>query len=229
MKPFLCLLVVLFSSIALAEPRDAALRLRHGAYAASAVAVSLESPPDGGIGWAITAHHVLKGGSAPIVLHTFDYDGDKPIQYHEFPAKLYSAIPEHDLALLVVYANDTGGKWSPAVLAAEDYRFSIHDQLTAYGCGGGRDPEMQKYLPVTHYKDRGFTAAVIVDDGIEKGRSGGPIFNSAGRVVGVASASTDRFDTFHAIVNVEGRGPGPIGLRNSGYYTPIDAIWELFK
>lgn len=229
MKPFLCLLVVLFSSIALAEPRDAALRLRHGDYAASAVAVSLEAPPAGGIGWAITAHHVPKGGNAPIMLHVFEYEGDKPVKYHEFPAKLYSSIEKHDLALLTVYANETGGKWSPVVLAAEDYRFSVHDPLEAYGCGGGRDPVLKWYLPVTHYKDRRSTAAVIVDDGIERGRSGGPIFNSAGKVVGVASASTDRFDTFDVVVNVEGRGPGPISLRNSGYYTPIDAIWELFK
>lgn len=229
MKQILFVLLVLCASVVSANPRDAAMRLRHGDYAGSAVAVKLEQPPEGGIGWALTAAHVFKAGKAPIVLHGFDYDADGKIErYHEFPAKIYRIDHQNDLALLEVFASKSDGVLRPAPLAPRDYQYSIHDALMSYGCAGGRDPDAKPYLPVTHLTDPNYTRAIIVDDGNKQGRSGGPLFNSKGQIVGIASASEDKPATFNLITGVEGREAGPLSFKNAAWFGAIDTIWLLF-
>lgn len=215
-------LLLLCSTLTAGEPRESALRFHQGDHVASAVAVDLESIPPGAVGWALTARHVLKRGPVPITLHSYDWSSDgEPEQFHEWPAVVSHVSDRHDLALLIVRPGKSAGRWVPAKLAKRTYEYTLADRLRSYGCAGGRDPDEMFCRAVSH----GSTLTVDRDNIL--GRSGGPLFNSAGHIVGIASTRTVGAWTVTP-ARVVGRDSQPITLPASSDFVPVDGIWSLW-
>jgi len=224
MHKILCLLIAAWCSAAIAgDPRDSVLRFKSGHNVGSAVAVDLESVEPGQIGWALTAKHVLFSRTAPVVLHSFDWsESGEALRYHAWPAKVSHVSEDNDLALLAVFPCESDGVWRPAKLAPLDYRYSVADPLLSCGCPGGRDPDHFRCSPVAH------RATLSVDRDNVLGRSGGPLFDGKGRIVGIASTRTVGQWTTET-VNVLGRDEKPVTLPASSDFVPVDRIWSLWK
>ena len=224
MHTILCFAIVAWCSIALGDgPRDASLRFKSGQNVGSAVAVDLEAVEPGSVGWALTAKHVLAGRDVPVVLHSFDWSEDgEPLRYHAWPAKVTHVSDQDDLCLLAVFPCESDGVWRPAKLAPASYRYNVADPLASFGCAFGRDPDRLECLPVAH------RSTVSVDKDNRLGRSGGPLFDSKGRIVGIASTRTVGQWTTET-VNVVGRDERPLTLPASSDFVPIDRIWSLWK
>ena len=80
--------------------------------------------------------------------------------------------------------------------------------VEAGGCNNGRDPDKRTHRVVKELDN------VILDTENTIGRSGGPLYNPEGKLIGIASTSTiGSWD----------------GLPHSCDYVSVKGIWSLFK
>ncbi|HVT53213.1 MAG TPA: DegQ family serine endoprotease, partial [Dongiaceae bacterium] len=130
-------------------------------------------------GYIVTNNHVIENADE-ITVTTHDNE--------EFKAKLIGADDKTDLALLKV---DTGGKALPFVPWGDSDKMRIGDWVLAignpFGLGGsvtaGIVSARQRDINAGPYDD-----FLQTDASINRGNSGGPMFNMDGEVVGINSA-----------------------------------------
>ena len=126
----------------------------------------------------VTSHHVVKGADSVTVTLQ---DGRK------LEARVTGADPKTDLALLEV---DAGGAL-PVVEFGDSDRTRIGDWVVAVGNPFGLGGTVTAGIVSGHGRDIGpgpYGDYLQVDAPINRGSSGGPLFDRSGRVVGVNTA-----------------------------------------
>lgn len=194
-----CLMILLMVML-LGAPE---LRCVNEEYVGSAVAVSLE---DGGR-WALTAKHCIKKPKGKIELHCFENG-----VYHTFKARLYCVSESHDVCLLEVLSCDTDCEWKTVELADIDYVYKKGSVVESWGCANGRDPDKRIHKVVKELDN------IILDTENTIGRSGGPLYNAEGKLIGIASTSTVGSWVVDDVV-----------LPHSCDYVSVKGIWSLFQ
>ena len=134
-------------------------------------------------GYVVTNNHVVEGGSGPIQV-TFSDAGTAS-------ATLVGSDPESDLAVVKV---DKGGL--PPVEFGDSDQLQVGDPVIAVGSPLALSNTVTYGIvsaldrPIRTEDEAGGTryyAAVQTDAAVNQGNSGGPLFDAAGRVVGVNS------------------------------------------
>ena len=129
-------------------------------------------------GFIVTNHHVVDRASRVEVI----FDGGKRLD-----AKVVGGDPKTDLALLKVKA----GEPLPHVAWGDSDKIRIGDWIMAVGNPFGLNSTVTAGIVSARGRSLRSTALVDflqVDAPINKGNSGGPTFNMAGRIVGVNTA-----------------------------------------
>ncbi|MEO0653129.1 MAG: trypsin-like peptidase domain-containing protein, partial [Planctomycetota bacterium] len=153
-------------------------------------------------GHIVTNHHVVEGAQTLVV--TFA-DGRR------YPARLMGVSTRLDLAVLEVDAPGEGLRPLPLGSSAD---LSVGQVLYAIGSPFGLDQTLSAGLlgglERTVRDDRGrlLTGMIQTDAAIHPGNSGGPLLDSAGRVIGIATAVVE----------------SPGGNGGIGFAIPIDVV-----
>ena len=133
-------------------------------------------------GYVVTNNHVIDGADADGITVKLQDDDT------EFKAKLIGKDPKTDLALLKI---EPGSRKLVAVKFGDSSRMRVGDWVLAignpFGLGGsvtaGIVSARQREINSGPYDD-----FIQTDASINKGNSGGPLFNMAGEVIGVNTA-----------------------------------------
>ena len=129
-------------------------------------------------GLVVTNHHVVRDAeNITVTLH----DGRK------FPATLRGADPKTDLALLEINA----GESLTAVSFGDSDRTRVGDWVLAVGNPFGLGGTVTAGIVSARGRDIGsgpYDDFIQVDAPINRGNSGGPLFNRAGEVIGINTA-----------------------------------------
>ena len=129
-------------------------------------------------GLVVTSHHVVKGANTvTVTLH----DG------REFEARVTGADPKTDLAILEVDA----GEALPTVEFGDSDATRVGDWVVAVGSPFGLGGTVTAGIVSARGRDIGsgpYDDYLQLDAPINRGNSGGPLFDRGGRVVGVNSA-----------------------------------------
>jgi serine protease Do len=158
-------------------------------------------------GYIITNDHVVTG-SDEIYIKLSDNT--------EFPAKIVGTDPKTDIALLKIDANR---KLSPAKLA-DSSKVRVGDIAIAIGNPLGFGGTVTMGIVSSKGRDLGLNRDELVDDfiqtdaAINSGNSGGPLYDIAGRVIGINTSVPD--------VN----GGTNIGI---GFAIPSNTVLDIMK
>jgi serine protease Do len=131
-----------------------------------------------GRGYIITNRHVITGAEK-ITVHTADGD--------DYPAKLYTEDPLHDLAVLSV----TGARRLPELLFAPSADLMVGETVIAVGHPFGYTNTVSTGIvsalgrEVTMPSGETLTNLIQTDASINPGNSGGPLFNVNGELIGI--------------------------------------------
>lgn len=129
-------------------------------------------------GYIVTNNHVVTGADEVKVVTQED---------HEFTAKIVGTDPKTDLALLKV----EGGGNLPAVKWGNSDQMRIGDWVVAIGNPFGLGGTVTAGIISARARDIGagpYDDFLQTDAAINRGNSGGPMFNMAGEVIGVNTA-----------------------------------------
>ena len=129
-------------------------------------------------GWIVTNHHVVEGADRVTIRLTDD---------SEYPAEIIGTDPQTDLALLRIEA----GRELPAVELGDSDDIRIGEDVMAVGNPFGLGGTVTSGIVSAKGRNisRGPYADFIqTDAAINRGNSGGPLFNMDGEVIGVNSA-----------------------------------------
>jgi len=155
----------------------------------------------------VTNYHVVKGASS---IHVAFADGS------EHPATVLGADPSTDLAVLKVDA--PAGELHPLVVG-DSSKAQIGDGVVAIGSPFGLAETVTSgivsALGRTISSDNAFaiSGAIQTDAAINHGNSGGPLLNTAGRVIGINS-------------QIESEGGGSDGV---GFAIPSNTVSSVVK
>lgn len=132
-------------------------------------------------GWVVTNHHVVEGkGETGEVIVTLQ-DG------REFEATIAGMDPKTDLALLRIKASEP----LPAVRFGDSDGTRVGDWVIAVGNPFGLGGTVTAGIVSARGRDIGsgpFDDFLQIDAPINRGNSGGPLFNAKGEVVGINTA-----------------------------------------
>jgi len=159
-------------------------------------------------GYVVTNAHVMRDSNAARVLLQ---DGTT------LPARLAAAAPDYDLAVLKVEAR---GRTFPAIPIGTSADLQVGQKAFAIGSPFGLDHTLttgvisaigRQINSLTRHKIDG---AIQIDAAINQGNSGGPLLDSAGRLIGVNTQ----------IVSPPGGNGGFIGI---GFAIPVDTVNQV--
>jgi Tfp pilus assembly protein PilF len=122
-------------------------------------------------GRVITNRHVVAGGASFRVVH-----GGKG-----WPAKLLKTDPDHDLAELFV-----SGLRAPAVTVLDSSKLVVGEKVYAIGAPEGLELTISEGL-ISGLRDFGGARVIQTSAAISPGSSGGGLFDSQGRLVGITT------------------------------------------
>ena len=144
------------------QPKDSVVYLQTNKMQGSGVVLSAD-------GLIVTNYHVIEGAST---LQFVFHDG----QIYQGKTTVVGLNPQRDIALLQIEKNDL-------IPAAVSERYQIGDEVTAIGSPLGRRNLATE--GVISGFDRDIISSTAV---IEKGSSGGGLFNAGGKLIGITSS-----------------------------------------
>jgi S1-C subfamily serine protease len=180
--------------LALAAPPDAPRAVREGGLAAT---VRVSEPATGSVGTGVVIG--VRGGFAYVLTAAHIIGPDAKLQVETFaPQTLYETVevvfraPDADVAVVRVPAGRR--EWATVVLAGPPAGAAVPTAAWAVGCDDGKDPQIEAVTLTGRklVKKRGAGAFFWQARGeTVRGRSGGPLLNADGRLIGVCSGTQD--------------------------------------